>query len=50
MMFMLVIVMPGAVVVLRQVMVGTENVPTTPASIGEFVENFPAIVAPAHYA
>jgi hypothetical protein len=32
--FMIVVMMPGAVVVFGQVMIRTENVPATPALIG----------------
>ena len=45
---LIVMTMPVAVVVLGKVMVRAVNVPASPARKGEFVKNFPAIVATAH--
>ena len=45
---LIVVMMPGAVVIFGQVMIRAESVPAPPACIGEFVKDFPAIVATVH--
>jgi len=42
--------MPGTVVIFGKVMITTKYMAATVAFEGEFIECFPAIVAPVHYA